>query len=546
MYVAALAFALVGCRKPVDVAFSTASQEIGAQGGSFEVVLTSNGEWTINETSDWITVDPHSGNGGTTLTVTVEANLGSEPRSGFVKATTKDNTAELAVTQLAGNFITVTPDHYQCGEDGGEFVVMVTSNFDWTVMNAPNWVQFSETEGSGNGQLTVTVAHVQDEIQDAREAIVNIGDSDVFATLTVVQTPMPQVIITVTPAVLEMACEGETKSFALTCEGTWTAEPKVEWISIDKVQGEGDDEVTVTVGENPEYEIRRGAIELTSSTGNTTYVFVNQEASPDPHFLEVSPLSFNFGKEGGSAEITIGCDTDWTSDLESTWATLSASSGFGNATVTLTVAPNSVTEPRTLSFKVTSGVLDKLLTVTQEAGDEPVVASFSPDTLFLTSDGGTTQLNIYSNSTWELQPSDSWIIVNGSSSGEGDAVINLIIDSNVSEESRTGYLNALHNGQVTATAVMVQEGKPNTLYTDITEIEARPEGGEYTVHVTSNQDWVVTTDVEWITVTPESGFGNKDIAITVAPLPSARPREGVVSIKGTTGLVVTVTVTQHP
>lgn len=545
LYVAAVALALVGCRKSVEVSFSTTSQEVGAQGGSFEVVLTSNGEWTISETSDWIVVDPRSGNGGTTLAVTVEPNLGAEARTGIVKATTKDNTAVLTVKQSAGKAITITPDHYQCGTEGGEFTVWVTANFDWTVMDAPDWVVFSETEGSGDNQLTVTVMPPQGELAASREASVTIGNADVFATLLVVQSPSPQVIITVTPEILEMPCTGGTNTFAVSCEGAWTAEPGVDWIAIDKTQGEGNDVVTVTVGENPEYVIRLGAVELTSSTGNTTHVIVSQEASPDPHFLEVSPLSFNFGKEGGTAEITIGCDTDWQVVLESVWASLSASSGYGDATITLTVEPNTISEPRELEIMVVSGLLNQMLTVTQEPGDEPILASFDPDTVFVVSDGGTAQLNLSCNSTWSLQVSDNWIILIGNNAGEGDATVNLIIDSNTSEETRTGYVNVVHNGQVLATAVIVQEGKPNILYTDITEIEAHPEGGDYTIHVTSNQDWTVMTDVEWITFTPSSGFGPGDITVTIAPSPSPRPRTGHINIKGSTGLEVVVTVNQY-
>ena len=47
LIVAAIAFAFMGCRKPVEVSFDQATQEIDAQGGSIEVSLKSNGEWTI-------------------------------------------------------------------------------------------------------------------------------------------------------------------------------------------------------------------------------------------------------------------------------------------------------------------------------------------------------------------------------------------------------------------------------------------------------------------------------------------------------------------
>ena len=106
-------------------------------------------------------------------------------------------------------------------------------------------------------------------------------------------------------------------------------------------------------------------------------------------------------------------------------------------------------------------------------------------------------------------------------------------------------MRAVNNGQVLGRAIVAQEGKPNILEVDLTEIDARPEGGEYDIHVTANQAWTVTYNVDWISCTPESGFGNGEFTISVEPMPSAQPRTGRLKLTGSTGAEVIITVNQH-
>lgn len=545
MFVAALALVACSCRKTVEISFVENTFEIGAQGGVLEAHLESNGSWNICGTPDWITVSPESGTGNTTLTLTVLPNEGSEIRIGTIDAATKDISALITVTQdfEVSAYLTISPDFYECGEAGGEFDVTVSSNDSWSVSGMPDWIMCSATSGSGDTTISVTVHAINGEASSGREANLVIGNEQIQKTLHIVQNLDPQISISVTPELLEMPWEGGTASLAVTCEGAWTAMATADWIALDKTEGDGDSEVTVTLSENPNLTPRVANVALASSTGAYAVVSVRQEAAPDPHFLEVSPLDFFFGKEGGTQEITIGCDTQWKVDLSSDWLAVSEMIGIGNATISLTAEPNSFVNSRVAEFFITSEGLEKRLRVTQEAGDEVMFATFVPDTVFASYTGGVYHLEITSNTNWQLE-SSSWISLT-TTSGEGDASIDIIVDYNSAEFSRMGVVRAVKDEHVLGKAVIAQEGKPNILETDITEIDARPEGGEYVVHVTANQSWVVTCNVDWISCTPESGFANGEFTISVAPMPSAQPRTGRLKLTGSTGAEIILTVNQH-
>lgn len=544
LIVAALVFAFMGCRKPVEVSFDKATLEIAAQGGSAEVSLKSNGEWAIAMTEGWVMVSSMSGNGDATLILTVAPNTTGESRSTEITASTKDNTAVLKLTQdVPQHYVEVSPASIICGAVGGEYTVEVSSDIEWEVVT-PQWVNSSMMNGSNDATLTLTISPIEGDMSESRIGEVVIGKHDLAsATVIIEQKVSPVLGIEVVPGNLDYACTGETKTIAVTTEDNWTATVGEEWITLNQNEGQGNAEISVTVGENPLYEDRQSNIIFATAGGAQVELIIRQEASPDPHFLEVSPLVFQFGKEGGEREIHVSCDDEWTFDLNCDWLSVSQQSGTGNAVVVLTAAPNTINELKMQDFIIKSGVLSEQLTASQAPGDNPIIASFEPDTLFVAFSGGVQTVHLASNATWQLQAS-SWITL-VTSSGEGDATFDIIVDNNSEPNERIGFVRAIRNGQVLSTMVVVQEGKVDILETDITELYVRPEGGSYEIHVSANQAWSVNVDVAWIHCDPLSGFGNKTLTVTVDPLPSLRPRTGHVKISGEAGNSVNILVEQN-
>ena len=547
LFVAAVAMAFAGCRKPVDVSFENTTLEIDPQGGSMELALRSNGEWTINSSAEWITVSPMSGKGDATLTFSAQANTTGEDRAVQIKAITKDNTATVIVMQGAAvqppqYYLNVSPKDYHCGSAGGDFFVEVSSNINWSV-SAPQWITCSATEGSNDATVILTVSPIDGEITETRVAEVIFESSLASDTVHVTQTMDPILGIDIMPKNLEFVCTGETKIVAVFTEDAWTTSMDVDWVTLNQAEGYGDAEIRVTLGENPNYEQRQATVLFTTAGGIQAMLSIRQEASPDPHFLEVSPLEFQFGKEGGEREISVSCDTDWEFVMDCNWLSISPQTGTGNATAVLTAEPNTLTEPRTVAFFIKSGDLFYEFSVYQAPGDNPLVVGFDVDTLFVSYTGSLQTLNITSNTTWHLQAS-SWITLL-TSSGEGDATFDIAVDSNQDPDERIGFVNAVHNGQEMASVVVVQEGKPNILETDMTELDVRPEGGSYEIQVTANQSWTVDVDVDWVSCDPQSGFGNKTLTVTVGPMMGARPRTGHIKLSGEAGNLVIITVNQH-
>lgn len=536
-----------GCGKKVDVAFTTTTVAIIPDGATVEVALTSNGNWTVASYPEWLTISPISGKGDATLTLTASANDGEETRSGEVHVKTKDNSATLTVTQepRETSIITVNPTEIISDADGGMYEVTVTANCDWTVNNSSEWIHCEPTSGNGNGTITVNIDPIDSDTSDREANIIISGTETILMPVHVIQHAPMTIYISLNPNTMVFEYTSGIQNVTVYSNGNWTASCDSEWVTLDATSGNGDANVAVTVTENPiAFEDRVANVNFLTETGNDALLVVKQEGAPNPHFLEVTPLLLDFDKNGGEAEINISCDTDWTVEMSCDWATLSTTTGSENGVITLTAEPNTFSEPRSTYLIVNSLGLAKRVNVTQAAGDLQLEVNVSPDTLYAPYTGGLQHLSITANTNWELVTSDPWMMLL-TSSGTGDAEMDFIVDVNMSENERVGNVSIMHGFQTMDNVVVIQEGLPNLFETDYTQIEARPEGGEYIIQLTANQSWILNWDVDWLDCSPTNGFGNSAIVINVHSLPNPRPRTAHIKIAGSTGAQIIITVNQH-
>jgi hypothetical protein len=444
--------------------------------------------------------------------------------------------------------------------EGGDYTVELKSNGDWSIGSTADWLAVSPT--SGNGDAILKFAARPNPTEQRRSVELSATTKDNSASLTISQEGAPngedpngedpngedpggedvEHFLTVTPNELQFVCTGENKVITIECDEAWSITNETDWIGFDKTEGDGNDEVVVTVGENPLHEMRSAEIEIRSASGNSAVINASQEASPIQHFLNVSPKVLPFGKEGGSMDVTIECDAEWQVLFEADWLSVSLNEGTGNGTVTFSALPNVFTEPRETVVTINSHPLTQTIVVRQAPGDEPIWANVTPDSLFVPRAGGVRSISITSNHTWTLTV-PSWITM-PVTSGTGDATLEMMVDVNVSNSPRIGSITIQHGIEVLATVAVVQEGITSILTTDVTEINLPAEGGVGIIRLTANQSWWIRNPVSWVECTPMNGAGDMEISVKAIPLETEEPRETVITIRGDLDAVTTVTVRQ--
>ena len=433
--------------------------------------------------------------------------------------------------------------------EGGTYSVELKSNGDWSIDATAEWLTVSPT--SGNGDATLTLEAQRNVTHEARSTEIKATTKDNTATLTVNQEFIPNVhpeehYLTITPTEYEVGSQGGSTTVDIECDEAWMTDDGISWARFDRIEGNGYDQIVLTVLENTTFVSRMAEIKFVSASECIAILVVRQEGAIDPHYLEVSPRGISIGKEGGTGSFTVETDEDWQVACDCDWLTLSTESGSGNGGFEVTAEPNEICVARQARVKVVSRNLEKIVFVTQEPGDNPYMASIEPDTLYIdTPNGGRAELTITSNCDWTIE-APSWITLM-TTAGSHNATFDIMVGYNNLFVARTGIISVIHNGEVLASAVVVQEGRESILTVDVTDVTMPAQGGVEYFNITSNQPWEIHLAAEWIQCTPSEGSeGTTNVMVKAVEWHGTEPRETLIVIKGDFGAITTVRVYQNP
>ena len=124
-----------------------------------------------------------------------------------------------------------------------------------------------------------------------------------------------------------------------------------------------------------------------SSPATPVTVAVTQEAF-SPTF-SVTPATLTFTFDGEDKALTVTANQPWTAQCDASWITLSATSGTGNGTITVTAPAYEDEQPRTANIFFASGALKETVTVTQKPKPGPAFVAL--DYTELTLPAGASQ-----------------------------------------------------------------------------------------------------------------------------------------------------------
>ncbi|MBK6964641.1 MAG: T9SS type A sorting domain-containing protein [Bacteroidales bacterium] len=140
----------------------------------------------------------------------------------------------------------------------------------------------------------------------------------------------------------------------------------------------------------------------------------------------------------------------------------------------------------------------------------PPTLAVSPLNQDVNSAGGSTTFEVNSNSDWTALSDAAWCTVTPAGSGIGNISANFTVNEMAME--RVANIMVTVGGLDPITVTVTQAGASPELLVDPTNSEVANTAGNLDLNVTSNANWTVLTEADWLTVTP-SGTGNGTISI---------------------------------
>ena len=315
----------------VDV-YPTSLSNIPSTGGTYTITVYSNGDWSTSVPS-WINVNPQTGSGNGTITVTVPPNYGGA-RDAVVSVVTANDMASVILSQEASSqedYITVTPSEVRnVPASGGSYEFTLVSNVPWK--NAYNSLHNVYPTGGTAGRYTVTIT--QPSTENPRESyyyFIKDGDSSVQAMVKIYQNAQT---LSVYPEVLSNADSGGTTyTIDITTNDDWNITVP-EWATVSSSSGTGSGTVTVTVGDNTGTTRSGNVVISTNEDSKTLSVTQYGETVDTTEYFTVEFISggsINFAAPSSADSLTMYYSRNY-----GEWTNITSSLGsvvllYGNA-----------------------------------------------------------------------------------------------------------------------------------------------------------------------------------------------------------------------
>ena len=487
------------------------------------VTFTANGNWatSVEETTKapgWLSLDPSSGVAGlVNMTVTVQPNTGSSPRSAVVTITCGTVSIGFIVSQ----------DGYD------QPVVPVTSvALDKTSLDL--------TKG-GTATLTATVApdNATDKtvtwttndasvatVKDGVVTAVGVGAASITATAgdknASCAVVVKEAVIEVTSVTLDKTSlsleEGQTETLAATVLPENATDKTVTWSSSDAAVATVADGVVTAVAE--------GTAVITAKAGDKTatcQVSVRKKEIPVTSVsLDKTAITL---QEGESETLTATVEPENATDKTVTWSSSDAA--------VATVADGVVTAVSEGTATITAKAGDKEATcaVTVLNGEVPV-ASVALDKTSLTMMMGEietlTATVLPDNAT---DKTVTWISSNPAVATVVDGVVTAVAEGFSTITAKAGDKTATCNVMVMGYVFGISP----------ISVDVSGDGDTFTVEVVCTVNYRISSMPDWIT---EESVEDNVHTFKVAPNPASEARSGVIEFKDIRGTTQSCTVNQ--
>ncbi|MBO7481616.1 MAG: C10 family peptidase, partial [Bacteroidales bacterium] len=339
-----------------------------ADGGSKNITVNSNTNWTATTSADWLTLSPTSGSNNGSITAVAAANTTNGERTATITVSASGvNPQTISVTQADPSecFIahedrfTGTPIIYSA--NGGGYVCGNSSSgyqakaelFELSsrYYNITS-IDFMYAADGNEGSVTFKVWGNN-----------NGKPGDVLASKTVTLSELYSAGTTVS---------GSEKKGTY----TWTLTTPVA-ISGNFFAGIDVSNATSHIGlystasgyENSCYQLYSNGYwyAISSSWGVDISMYVLPTLCPIANYVFVSPSTLNYSADGGSNDVTVNSNINWTATTSANWLTISPASGSGNGAFSVVAAENTSNGERTATITVSgSGASSQTISVTQD------------------------------------------------------------------------------------------------------------------------------------------------------------------------------------
>ena len=497
--------------------------DFNAFGGKAELRISSNTSWMIKDSPSWLSLSKYEGKGDDVIVITAVDNESTNGRFANIKVTQEGLSIGdvISITQ-DGKYFTISAQSLIFEATTSIQALEIKAEDSWNIQNNSSWIDISQSSGTGNSKINIQAYN--NELVNTREAKLYATMLD--KTIEIAITQKGKVFsIDTDEKLLTFPAIGGSSSLNVASNTFWQLTDYPSWISLSMAEGRGDAEnIVVTAEENPS-TTERSSTMLLKMDGKDDYITIALQQSGKS--FSITPTKLEFTDKQETKDVFIETDGTWQANTEFPWIEISPSSSSGNSILSISVTENTTESERKGSVSVTMDDKTIEIVVTQKG----TVFSIDADKNLLTfpAIGGTSSLNVASNTYWQLTDYPSWISLS-MAEGRGDAE-NIVVtaEENPSTTERSSTMLLKMDGKDDYITIALQQSGKSFSITP-TKLEFTDKQETKDVFIETDGTWQANTEFPWIEISPSSSSGNSILSISVTENTTESERKGSVSV----------------
>ena len=478
--------------------------------------------WRISGNQSWLDVSPNSGKTNATVTLTATENksvdesrlcilLAESTDAGFdysknIKVSQSHATAEIQPSETSVSF----------SASASIKTIAVKSNVEWNATSFDSWIKVNRS----GSNLDLSIAENAGASRQGYVYLTRVGHDDAIAIIQVAQA---EAGVTGSQEELEFGAIGETKTVSFSSDIEWTADVSdSSWLTVSPNSGDsGSKQINITALPNMSTSERRGFVYLKIGFITKLEIPIHQKC------VEITPSESSIGFEASAStkSITVHSNVEWEIKGIPEWLTVSPQKGKpGDTDIKISVTKNDKVIPRQcqLTITVNNGMnLCSYVNIIQDG----VHYNEIPNTMEFPSCASSQYIEIDTEADWTAYTdSGEWIQLSPTvGHGKGSLTISVTPNNNHMERQRTGNVSVVIDGQRYGILVVQVS---NYFAIDCYDVIQSAMPCRVSITLSSNLDWNVASDSNWLVPSVTSGNGDSSFMVDVDYNPSGSYRIG--------------------
>lgn len=341
-----------------------------SKGGEEYFDIESNTNWTISNSSDWLTIEPTEGNGNASITLTATASDVYEDRNTVITVKAEDKTETFTVTQKYAEALLVTKNKFDIPQEGGDFTIEIQSNISYEIQidsDSQSWIS-EAPQSKALTTYTHTFSVESNPNTTKRDGSIEIiGSNGKTETVNIYQAQRDELVLSKSEETVPAKGGKVRVQLRSNVDYEVIMPENTDW--VEQIQSDKADELVFNIKPNDRTEDREAEITVKDKNSDLSQIFTIKQIVGS---IILEDSYFEVDAKGGSIEVNLSTDIDFEVIIPENidWVTRIETKSLEKRTFNLNVLPNSQTEEREaeITVKDVNSDVAQTLTIKQKVG----------------------------------------------------------------------------------------------------------------------------------------------------------------------------------